>query len=233
MNSQKFRFAEMMRAKTYWKTLGLDILFWISSMILAAIFNFMAILLSEIRLILFISAALYLFTLLAIYTFFKFRCLSIITEVKHGPKTGKALFFRFFLLNISLFGSLTLVIALIYYSITSLVKTEYQPIYLALAMMIILVIFYTFMNLAQFLTFRNKASLHAFPVLKSNILRFLLIYFIELIIVIALYIIYLILFNIPNAAFIINPAFQLVTLISLFLFNAHNRIIFYNSIRQS
>ncbi len=208
------------KERKFWLTLGIDLLFGISIIILAIVST------SMINVSKGITAAIlsivHLLAVVLIYSLFKYLVLkAIIGKVKKNK-------LQFFLFNLVFFGVIILIVLTAYLIIGYLIAYEYQRVYFGTLFFIVLIIGYVLLNLMQIVKLNGEYIVDSFVILKRRVSKLLVLFAGEFIGLLLLYATYWTSFNLVRGSFDINPAFNTLTLMVLIFYNAFNRIVFFN-----
>jgi hypothetical protein len=210
---------DVIRKGFFWKTIGLDILFFLSIGIFALIGNMLAKIVSTYWMLV-VFSLLYFLGLIFIYSIFKQKVIGMIYD-KYKKKL-----IPMYILNILIFLSIVVVSIALYSLISYIIKLEAQRWYFVLGVVIICFVSYFLMNIMQFLVAKGEKIELSFSIFKSNISKYLLLVLVELGGLVLLYLIYIVIFSLIKN---INWLFQMMGFFILLVYNGYNRILIIKS----
>lgn len=213
---------EIKRGK-FWLTIGIDAIFWIVIFIVSILatitFNVVP---EKSGVVSLIFMAFYILALLAVYSFFKYKIIGLISEEK--TKELKKRWTKLYLFNI-IFTSVTVfLIYVLYMLITFFIMIKYQRIYFAIAMVLLSIIAYVTLHIMQVLRLFGRGIKDSFNVIRKNIVSILVVILPELI---SLFILLRMYTSSIEGSIIGGVIFILLILLMIF-YNALNRILLYN-----
>ena len=171
----------------------------------------------------------YILGLAWIYSFFKYKILGIISDVEH--KTG---LIGFYLFNLTILGIIAFIIILSYALITYIVKLNYQGIYLLVVIILVSLAGYFVVNIMQMLKVTAQEVSRVMGILRKNVSGVMIAFALEVGGIIVLYLIYMLTYYLTKGMIKIDPVFQVISVLFILVYNAFNRILFFNyTIRQT
>lgn len=216
---------KLLKNKKFWATLGIDALSFVSISLFAMLTtSFLESIYKKVIIpVNIILLFLYILGLVAIYSFFKYKVLRIISNNAHKVSLKK-----FYIFNLMTTGVISFVILVIYSLIGYIVRIDYQGIYMLSVLILIAIISYIAINLMQVLKVIGEDPIEVIYVIKNKVSRLLLLLGIELCGLGGLYLIYLVAYYSTNGLIYLNPVFQSAALLFILLYNAINRFLFFN-----